>query len=361
MHFSRKFSFSLFAVLIAVSSLSIASAQSDSISAPQGVEYDIGFDCPVTAALDSTATTLWVLLNNCFGNRFSLRGFNVADGSPVNDETHAFTDELAGLTADYYIDSFTRPMAFTPDGLLDIRYYDIDKYDAFNLLISLDSDTPATTPSNESINTLLHGFSEYPETTVYNADHTRAVAFGATSLHVVDLVAESELLEIPTEGESYFSFPSFSHDGNQLYVATLNNPDDMEDYASVLKVYSLPDGKLLNTYDVPSPFLWVSPNGQYAVATIVDESFVLIELATGGISDNVQLFEGESRVTKCVNDGRDMSDVDFTTSGRLTLMGLSWLPDSSGFMTVQSYGGEAAGGGAPCYFNHSRLRHYTLQ
>jgi hypothetical protein len=362
MHFSRRLRFSLtaFLILAALSGLSIASAQTDSLPAPQEVEYDLGFNCPVSSALDSTATILWVLMDNCHGNRFSLRGFNVADGSPVNDETHAFTDELSGLTDEYYIDSFTRPMGFTPDGLLDIRYYDIDKYDAFNLLISLDSNKPATTPSNESINTLLHSISEYPETTVYNLDHTRAAANGATGLHVLDLVAESELLEIPAEGESYFPFPSFSQDGSQLYVATLNNPDATEDYTSVLKVYSLPDGKLLNTYDVPSPFLWVSPDGQYAVALIKDEAFALIELGTGSISDPVQFFEGESRVTKCVNDGRDVSDVDYITSGKLPLMGLSWFPDSAGFMTVHSYFGESAGGAAPCYFNHSRLRSYTL-
>jgi hypothetical protein len=124
----------------------------------------------------------------------------------------------------------------------------------------------------------------------------------------------------------------------------------------------LPDDKVLNTYAVPSPFLFVSPDEKYAVAVINDDAaFVLIELATGGVSEPVPVSEGESRVTKCINDGRDMSDVDFTTSGRLPIRDLEWLPDSSGFLTVHSYGGEAAGGGAPCFFNHSRLRSYTLQ
>jgi hypothetical protein len=124
----------------------------------------------------------------------------------------------------------------------------------------------------------------------------------------------------------------------------------------------LPDGDVLNTYDVPSPFLHVSPDEKYAVAEVDNgDEFVLVELATGGISEPVRINEGQSKVTACVNDGRDVSDVDFTTSGRLPLRDLEWLPDSSGFLSIHPYGGEGVGGGAPCFFNNSRLRSYTVQ
>ena len=50
-----------------------------------------------------------------------------------------------------------------------------------------------------------------------------------------------------------------------------------------------------------------------------------------------------------------MSDVDFTVSGTLQLIGVNWLPDSSGFVITRSYGGEAAGGASVCTFDTSRL------
>jgi hypothetical protein len=93
---------------------------------------------------------------------------------------------------------------------------------------------------------------------------------------------------------------------------------------------------------------------------VADDQIAVMDLAGNLTSEPVAIFEEPRHATICANDGRDISDVDFTVSGRLTLVDVDWLPDSSGFFTVNSYGGEGAGGGRLCLFNYSRLRQYTV-
>src|SRR5215510_14604814 len=89
-------------IVFALSGLSIASAQSDSLPAPQEVEYDLGYDCPVSSALDSTAAVLWVLMNNCGNNHYYVQGFDVANGAPINSKISNYKDELSILTYEDY-------------------------------------------------------------------------------------------------------------------------------------------------------------------------------------------------------------------------------------------------------------------
>ncbi len=339
-------------------------AQTDGLEVRQTAEYDIGFDCPVSAALDSTGTRLWVLMDNCYGSRFSLRAFGVADGAPLNDDTSDFSDELEVMDKTY-VSHFTFPLAFTPDGMLDILYSDSETYDTLNLRLPVEStaeaaDTRALLPTFDALNTLIPGFAGYPETTVYNGDHTLAAVMDETHVHILDLQTGVRLFEIKTV-EPYNAFPYFSADNQTLYIAELHNFDDVTDYSSTLKLYSLPDGEQIASYEVPSPFLWVSPNEQYLAMQVGDETLQVLDLVSGSLSAALPLFEPPQKVMRCLNNGNDVSDVDFTTRGDLFLMGLNWLPDSSGFLTVQSYLGDGAQGGTICIFNYSRLRRYAVE
>ncbi|MEP6985297.1 MAG: hypothetical protein ABI970_06860, partial [Chloroflexota bacterium] len=66
--------------------------------------------------------------------------------------------------------------------------------------------------------------------------------------------------------------------------------------------------------------------------------------------------------TECLNSGKKISaDVGFMTRGDLFVMDLIWVPDSSGFATVNSYLGDGSGGGGFCAFDYSRLRVYQVQ
>ena len=188
-----------------------------------------------------------------------------------------------------------------------------------------------------------------------------------SSLHVVNVQAESEVVEIELDGSADNAFPSFSADGTALHVTRLTNPDDYDDYSATLFIYSLPDGELLSQYEVPSFIVWVSPDGKYAAAEIGSSNIgersdlLVVELESGRVSPAQTLLEEPHKVTTCLNTGADMSDVDFMTSGMLTNSGLQWLLDSSGLLLPLSYGGEAAGGANICYFNYSRLRSYVVE
>jgi hypothetical protein len=342
-------------------------ASAQSLSLQMTAEYDIGFDCPVSSTLNPDATALWVLMNNCGTAGYSLHAFNPVDGTPLSEANRSFADVLAPLDDAYFYGS--SPVAFTPDGVLDIFYNAGDDYDLLNVRVALDS-AAAAAPSAfqlnlETVNELIPGYEGYLETTAYNADHTAAAVMDTFAYHIIDLQTGAEILKMDEPDGTEITFPSFSQDGQRLYIARFDNPDDYEDYSGALSIYSLPDGALLQTHAVPSALLWVSPNEQYAafiIGSSTGDGDVLgvVELATGAVSPTLPINEPPSKLMVCANDGRDMSDVDFTKSGRLPLRGLNWLPDNSGFFTVNSYGGEAAGGGRPCFFNYSRMRQYRV-
>jgi hypothetical protein len=325
-------------------------------------EEDIGFDCPVTATLDPAGTILWVLMYNCVDTGYNLRAFSVGSGAAINNDDHNFAAALAGLE-DGDAASYNTSLAFTPDGEISVNYTD-ENYVPVNVSVAAGADGSTSTEgaTSDSIGSLIADYTEYPETTVYNADHTRAVAIGEDSFHILDLQTGTQILEMEVPGGSYDSFPSFSADGQQLYITQLHNPDDMNATASTLNIYSLPDGELVTSYEVLSPFVWVSPNGQYAALWMSDDELAVVELAENNYSQPIQMFEEPRHATTCLNTGADISDVDFTVSGQLFLIDLEWLPDSSGFITLNSYLGEAAAGDdGACIFNYSRLRRYTVQ
>ena len=352
-------------VLLITLTTALVSAQSGAPTLINGDEYDIGLDCPVAQALSPDGAVLWVLMDGCFSGDYALQAFNVADGSPVELDTH-FTAELEPLR-NGSLSRFNTPMAFTPDGVLSLRYNDNDTYDLHSLSIDLDGGTLAPPAlSDEALTALLRQYTEYPEATQYSLDHTQAAVVGSTALHVLDLSTQTELLALPVEAETYNAFASFSSDGKMVYVATLDDPDDYSTYQSTLSAYSLPDGALKAGYAVPSNLVTVSPDGKYAVAETgandgTSAEIAVVDLANGRVSDPISLFEPPRKLMACVNDGRSMSDYDFTVSGKLFPAGINWLPDSSAIVVARSYGGEASGGGRPCAFNHSRLNRYIVQ
>lgn len=336
-------------------------AQTGSLSVSLASEEDIGFDCPITGAIDPAGTTLWVLMNNCWDADYHLRTFSVGSGSPTNDEQHSFTAALAGLEGKYG-DPVSMSIGFTPDGDLSINYPD-ENFVPVNVSVPEGADGSDSTEgvTSDTIGSLIAEYAEYPETTIYNAEHTQAIAIGAESFHILDMQTGTQILEMEVPGGTYGSFPSFSADGQQLYITQLHNPDDMNATASTLHVYNLPDGEFVTSYEVLSPFVWVSPNGQYAVLWMAEEELAVVELDSNNYSQPIEMWEEPERLTSCLNTGQDMSDVDLIVSGRLALMDVDWLPDSSGFFTLNSYGGESNGGdGAICIFNYSRLRRYSL-
>jgi hypothetical protein len=331
----------------------------------QTAEYDIGLDCPVTAALDPAGTTLWVLMDNCFQGRYALHAYSVADGTrlPADDYASALT-VLRGV----YVDLFITPMGFTPAGDLSIRYNDPDTYESVSLLIPLAGGGEATLRRSDSYNALLASTALYPEFSVYSPDHTRVVTFGPDSLHVLDVQAETEVIEIPVEGGTDYVQASFSADGQRLHVITLNAPQDLNDFSSTLLVFNLPDGALLRRYVLPSSAVWVSPDEAYAAVQLFSNDvterseLMVIDLESGLASSPSNLLQAPAPVITCLNTGHNVSDLGYMTRGYMTLANLQWLPDSSGLLVSLSYDGDGAegGSGSACIFNYSRLRTYRV-
>ncbi len=350
----------LLLILIATAAFPAAAQSGEPLVVP-AAEYSIGFDCPIAQTLNADATVLWVLMQGCLSRAFSLQAFSLADGTRL-DMGSDFSTELDPLR-DTYLASTANQMAFIDDGVLQIIYADNETYAPHTIVLALDG--AATTAGLDALLAdLLPQYTEYPETTVYSADHTLAAVVGATELTVLDIATGQPLFTLPVEQE-FNAYPSFSPDGQTLYVPRLDNYDDMEDYASTLSAYSLPAGAPLSTAALPSPFAWVSPDGRYAAVQLgsndgTSENLFVVDLASGSTTQPFPLYEPETKAMTCVNDGRSLSDVDFTKSGRLSLTSINWLPDSSGFVFTRSYGGEGAGGGRPCAFNYSRLNVFTV-
>jgi WD40 repeat protein len=321
--------------------------------------YEIGTDCPAAQALSPDGAVLWVLMLDCDGRgSATVATYSIADGSSAGELFSVLTDDEARAI---YIDRFTNPMALTADGSVSIRAIDSETYAPHGLVISPDgSEASAPVIDDDALAELLFSVSEYPETAIYSHDHTRVAITGGTALTVFDLTTGETLLSLPVEEETYNAYPSFSPDGQTLYVAALDDYEDMESYAATVTSYDLTDGSVTGSFAAPSFIVWVSPDGKYAAAELGSNDgtvseLVVVDTASGAISERFSLYEPAKRVTACTNDGRDMSDVDFTASGTLQLIGVSWLPDSSGFAITRSYGGEGAFGGTPCTFDTRRM------
>ena len=339
-------------------------AQTNNLNFTQTAEYDIGFDCPVNSVLDATGTILWVLMDNCFQNRYSLRAFDVSNGEQINTDDYA--DSLTELN-EMYINPFSVPFALMPNGDLSIYYSHLDTYEISNMQIPIASGGEVTIVKNDSYNALLAGYSEYPDFSIYSPDHTKVVAIGATSFYVIDIQTETEIAEIPVEDTTDNTTVVFSHDSEHLYLIHYNSIDNPDDISSTLMIYDLATGSVLGDYQVPSSAIWVSPDETYVAANLFTftggelNELVIVDLATGHTSPAINLNEDPAPVTKCLNSGNDMSDVDFMTSGRFSFSDVNWSPDSSGLTIPLSYGGESAGGGSICYFNYSRLGTYSIE
>ena len=349
----------LLAFSLSLSLLSFIAVAQPAPVITNNTEYDLGIECPVGQALSPDGAVLWVLTVKCAPRGGgTLTAYSVADGSIV---TSPFSIEADDTTPDSTIDHFTNPLALTADGNLSIRTIEDETYALGGLVISPDgSEAPSSFIDDAALNDLLLLVSEYPESAIYSSDHTQVAITGSTALTVFDLTTGETLLSLPVEEETYNAFPSFSPDGQILYVAVLNDYENMENYDVTVSAYSLPDGALIRSFAAPSFILWVSPDGKYAAAELgsndgTSSELMVVDTESGAVSELYSLYEPARHLTACTNDGRNMSDVGFTVSGTLALTGLNWLPDSSGFIITRSYRGESAGGAKVCTFNTSRL------
>lgn len=336
-------------------------------------ELDIGFNCPVGSALNPDQAHLWILFDTCGGENYTVLIYDLVNNTFIKVREDDFAPFFETLTYEQWVSSFTSPFAYTPDETLELIYADgTQEYDTGRVIAPISGDEPAV-PSTillnlETLDSLIPGYAGYPESTIYNADHTIAAVSDVANIHIIDLRTGDELFVINTPDGSERYFPVFAPDGQSLYVPYLLNYEDMTDYSAGANVYSLADGAVTAAYEIPTPFFWPSPDNRFVAGIVPDPAgddsadnlLLVVDLNTGSVSQTLPINEPARRATQCMNDGRSLTDFDITLDGNLPITSLIWLPDSSGFYTTNSYGGDALGGGRLCILDYSRLRFYTV-
>ncbi len=362
------------AFVVLLGTAAFRTAAQDSIALDLQSELDIGFNCPVSSTLNPDQTQLWIVMDNCGGSGYSILIYDLASGTFIKARDDDFTPFFETLTFEQWVASYVSPFAYTANDTLELIFADsMQDYDTGRIVAPVSGDTPAESTTIllnlEMLQNLIPDYAGFPESTVYNADHTIAAVSDVSSIHILDLHSGDELFVIDTPDGSERYFPVFAPDGQSLYIPYLLNYDDMNDFSSSFTIYSLPDGAVSAAYNAPTPFFWPSPDNRFIAGIVPDPAgddsgdslLIVFDRETGNISPSVPINEPARHATECVNDGRSLADVDFTVPGDLPITSLIWLPDSSGFYTTNSFGGAAVGGGRTCYLDYSRLRLYSVQ
>lgn len=324
-----------------------------------------GVRCPAVAALQPDGAVLWVVLETCGGGDKAITAFDPATGALLDESIYP-SIPIEGFDYQVWeIDPYQNALGFTPDGKLELTLGAWETDEFARLLVD-----PATgeVTQDEAADTALYELvGQYTEyriySTVFSHDRQTAVVLDDTdtpSLHVLDLATGNVLFEIPN---ALGSISAFSPDDTRLYVNTINEPDNYENWESTLSVYSLPGGELLQQAPASFGGTFPSPDGRFVAYEIASneagqEQLAVVNVETGAHSNQLPIHEGAHRLLACANDGRDMSDLDFTVSGMQRITVLVWRPDNSGFMTLNSPGGQFTNTG--CQFDLGRVRQYGV-
>jgi len=318
-------------------------------------EVDIGTDCPVSSAIQPETEVMWVLMDNCGGYRYYLQAYD-RSGTALDQPTIP-VDDIDGDLYDVF--SFGETVAFTPDGMLQIMAVQKDEDEFTRFQVDMASGT-VTSDEAEDINAVLRQYSEFPAfATTFNNDHTRAVVGDDAPMKIVDLSSGEALFEVDLPGSLFV----FSEDGQRLYVNAPVEPENYENFDSTLFVYSLPDGAVIQTLNLPLSTPFPSADGRFIAIEIAspeagNEQLAVVNGETGAISAALPISVPSTKAMTCYNTGQNISDLDFTASGRLSIRGLVWLPDNAGFLTFDAYDGTQTNTG--CIFEYSRLRQYRV-
>lgn len=348
----------LLVIILSGISTTLHAQTTDNLTLTLIEDRKIGTDCPQASALSPSGTTIWVLMDNCeFSDHYFLH-FNVGSSDFELDTNNGedYASSLLGLD-EVYIDSLlSSTLTVGVDGFPQLLLPNSDG--------SIQSVNTSTTPSsdNSALGEILSTISDYPEFSVFNNNHTMVAANGADGIHILDVATSTEVLSIEIEGGTDYVFPQFSPEGQSIDLIILNNPEDPNSSTSTLYRYSIPDGELQLELDLLSSLAWLSPNGQYVLLWMGDDELVVTEPATGGVSDFLHMYDEPRLMTDCANDtSLDPSTLEVVWSGFLPPIGIHWLPDSSGFVTLNSYMGAGAESiGSTCAFSESRLRLYRV-
>lgn len=346
-------------ILISLQQPAVKGQTAANVTLALAEERRLGTDCPGASALSPAGDRLWVLMHNCGYEDYYLLNFALA-GSRFEFNTNEgedFASALTGLEGVYFDGLLNSPLSVRADGSPQLQFFNSDG--------AMQTLRPAQGAAevNSSLTERIVNISSYPELAVFNADQSAVAVTGADGIYIFDAQTGAEVLAITVDASVLdWVKTQFSADGQSIDLIIPNNTEDINATAATLYRYSLPDGELQMEQSLLTSLAWISPNGQYILLWMGDDELIVTEPATGGVSDSVHMFDEPRRMTTCVNEGGpDPTDLNVIWDGFLPPMGINWLSDSSGFVTVNSYmGAGSASDGGSCLFEESRLRRYTV-
>ena len=329
-------------------------------------EFPLGDNCPKTGVLNADGTVLWTLMSNCVSgdDQMFLQGFSLADGSVVGQTADALPTNISP----YDVLGFDRPLTLASDGLLNVDL--VDTYTTLSSSsYSVDPATGARTDVSESPRILsaeqilaaIPDFTGYTDYLTYSDDRALALTQDDVTLFVFDVASGTEVMRLSPPGGVEYAGAWFGPGGKHLYVSQMVEPGNYENPELTLYVFDIPTGDLVSTTAVPHRIYAVSPDERYLVVSTPvyggdNESLAVFEPATGLMSDSLPTRSSPVSLSICKNDGRS-APLPWSSDDPV-LTEILWLPDSSGFVTLQTE--VFSSGPNPCYSNDSRMRVYAV-
>jgi len=351
------------AFLLLVLPLFGASAQ-DSPQLSVVMEFPLGDACLITGVVSLDGSVVWALVTDCIGDyATSVLAFSISDGTLVGQSTEPFQMDIAGTD----LFGFDRPIVLNQDGMLTVDFVNWEMGTTASFAVDTASgavtpvvDSPRFLTADDILNT-IPDFTGYTDYLTYSDDRTLAMTQDDAMLYLFDVVSGEEIMRLAPPGGVDYAAVWFGPNNEHLYVSQMIEPGNYDNPAQTLYVFDIPSGDLVSTAEVPHRIYSVSPDERFLVVSTPvmggdNESLAVFELSTAALSESLPTRSTQVNLNICKNDGREAPMP--WTSDDPNLVDILWLPDSSGFVTLQSE--EFSSGPNPCQTNDSRMRVYAV-
>lgn len=327
-------------------------------------EFSLGDSCPISGVVNAEGTAVWALIKNCLSNEnlVGLQAFSLADGSLVG-ETEPFPTGIS--TNDIY--GYDQPLTRGADGGLTVDL--VDTYTTMSSdSFTVDPATGAVTPVSDSPRILtaddilaaLPDFAGYTDYLTYSPDRSLALTLDDAAFYVFDVASGENLLRLEPPGGIEYAGAEFGPNNDHLYVYQMAEPGNYDNPAGTLHIFDIPSGEPIAQSEYSYSIYAVSPDERLAVVSTIPccdhMSLAVLDLETGALSESLPTQTSTMTLNTCKNDGR--SNEFGWRSDDPIMVGIQWLPDGSGFVTLHSETFNA--GPNPCYTNDSRMRVYAV-
>jgi hypothetical protein len=360
---ANRFSFAILMIVLVLLPQAVAGAQ----DAPQFSlvsEFSLGDYCPAEGVISPDGSVVWVLMYDCIGDYgVSIQAFSVADGTPVGEPIGPFDMEISGIRLGL-MDSPI--MALHDDGTLTVDF--VDTWDTGTTAsFTVDTATGAITPDADSPRVLttdeifasMPDFTGFTDFFWYNDDRSLALTRDDQAIFVFDVASGQVVLRVVPPGPLDYVGSMFGPERNHLYAWAWAEPGTSGILAGTLYEWDIPSGELVSATEYPYFPSASSPDGRFSVVSTVPccevVNIAVMDLANVSVSDPLLTKTRLDLLEICKSTGRPTTNYDWASDDPLE-RDLIWLPDSSGFVTLNS--DEFSQGS--CRSNDSRMRVYSV-